>query len=353
MSSRYLPYLFFTLVVVFSMTACRSGTQEQNNTSATIPGSHSDSLLHSEELKPLTDSINRFPGNSSLYFERGNKLFTLKEYELAGKDIQKAIALDPLRVDYVIALGEIGLSENKFASASEAFRRVLQLDPRNLMARLQLSFSLYQQMDYQNAIRESDTVISRYPQISQAYGIQARAYEALKDSAKAIELMRKAVTLSPKDYNALMAMGDLLLSHHDEEALGYYERAKVADTTQGEPLFCIGLIYTQKKQQENAISAYRECIGRDAFYLDAYLNLGKLYESKNDWQNAWKTFNLATRISPTSSEAFFQRGFCFEKMKNIKAAINDYENALDLKSTNAEAKAALDRLKKENTSTNS
>lgn len=339
--SRYLSYLM--LFAISLMTACHSG--KKNNTAQTAPELYSDSLLHSESLKPITDSINQFPDSANLYFERGNKLYMMKEFDLAGKDIQKAIALNPMKTDYLIALGEIGLSQNRFASASEAFRNALRLEPQNLMARLQLCFSLYQQKDYHNVILNSDTLMKQDPKIAQAYGIQARSFEALKDSAKAIELMKKAVQLSPEDYDALMAMGDLLLSHHNDEALGYYERAKMADTTQGEPLFCIGLFYSQKGLPDKAITAYKQCISRDAFYLDAYLNLGKLYESKNEWQNAWKVFNLATKISPTSSDAFYQRGFCFEKLNNIKAAINDYENAVDLKKTNGEAQAALDRLK--------
>ncbi|TAN11663.1 MAG: tetratricopeptide repeat protein [Chitinophagaceae bacterium] len=337
-------YILFMLPALGWFAACHH--PDKNAHSETVPAQNSDSLFQSDRLKKITDSIRQFPDSSNLYFERGGMLYVMKEYALAGKDIQKAIDLDPMRVDFYIALGEIQITENNFPHAANAFKKALQLDPKNLMARLQLSFSLYNQKDYEGTIRETDTLLKIDPHIARAYGIQSQAYEALKDTVKSLVLMKKAVDLAPNDYDALMAMGDLLLRHHQDSALQYYERAKAADTTQGEPLFCIGLYYMQKNEPRKATNAYKACIARDAFYVDAYLNLGKIYENENDWQDALKVYNLATQISPTSSEAFYHRGLCFEKLNNIKAAINDYENALDLKSTNAEAKAALARLKK-------
>ncbi|MGH2642735.1 MAG: tetratricopeptide repeat protein, partial [Chitinophagaceae bacterium] len=325
-------YMLLTWIVLFFLTACHNKFQNKNTAESEVVSSpHSDSLFRSERLKNITDSINKFPDSSTLYFERAGVLYVMKEYQLAGKDIQKAIDLNPMRVDFFIALGEIQVSENHFPTASKAFRDALHLDPNNRMARLQLCFSLFNQKDYHGTIRETDTLLKIDSGIAQAYGLQSQAYEALKDTAKAFALMKKAVALAPNDYNALMAMGDLLLRHNSNDALQYYERAKIADTTQGEPMFCIGLFYTQKNEPQKAIAAYKACIGRDAFYLDAYLNLGKILENENDWQNALKIYNLATQISPTSSDAFYHRGLCFEKLNNLKAAINDYENAIDLK----------------------
>jgi tetratricopeptide (TPR) repeat protein len=347
-------YILLLPAALFFLSACHHKSGDKNNTvPEAVSAQYSDSLFQSEKLKTISDSINKFPDSANLYFERSGMLYVMKEYDLAGKDIQKAIALDPMRVDFFIALGEIQITENHFPNAAKAFREALNLDSKNRMARLQLCFSLFNQKDYQGTIRETDTLLKIDSHIAQAYGLQSQAYEALKDTARAFTLMKKAVELAPNDYNALMAMGDLLLRHHNDTALQYYERAKVADTTQSEPLFCIGLFYARKNEPQKAIAAYKACIGRDAFYLDAYMNLGEMYENENDWQNALKVYNLATKISPTSSDAFYRRGLCFEKLNNIKAAINDYENALDLKSTNTEAKAALARLKKNNTNTNS
>jgi tetratricopeptide (TPR) repeat protein len=305
-----------------------------------------DSLYQSKALKKVTDSIRRYPDSPGLYFERGNMLFTMKEYELAGKDIRKAIDLNPMKADYYIALGEIELTSDSLQNAALAFGRALALAPGNTMARLQLAFVLFNEKKYPAVIRQTDSLIRQDPKLAQAYGLQSQAYQAIKDTVKALQVMQEAVKFAPGNYDALMALGDLLLRRRDSSCLGYYRGAALADTTQGEPLYCIGLFYEQAGHRAGAIQAYRACIDRDAYYTDAYLRLGKIYEGQNEWKKALKVFTLAIRVSPTSSPAYYHLGLSHEKLGDTAGAREEYENALALKPSNKEAAAALERMKK-------
>lgn len=321
------------------MAACHTGSRPEADQGS------GDSLFHSELLRGVTDSIARYPDSSRLYFERGGILYAMKQYELAGKDLHKAISLDPLQTDYYISLGEIALAAEALPAAGDAYRKALQLDPDNQMARLELAFVLVQQKRFGQAILQTDSLLAQDGKLVQAYGLKAQALEALNDTAQALTLLKKSVALSPGNYDALMATGDLLLRRQDTSALGYYRRAAAADTTQGEPLYCIGLVKQRLGKTSGAVAAYKACIVRDAYYLDAYLRLGAILEHDNDWKDALKIYTLATRIDPTSSEAFYHRGLCQEKLNEFPAATRDYQDALDLNSGNHKARAALDRLK--------
>lgn len=326
-------------VLLAVMAACHTGSLHDADHGS------GDSLFHSELLRSVTDSIARYPDSSRLYFERGGILYVMKQYELAGKDLHKAISLDPLQTDYYISLGEIALAAEALPAAGDAYRKALQLDPANQMARLELAFVLVQQQHYRQAIVQTDSLLAQDDKLVQAYGLKAQALEALGDTTTALKLLRKSVTLSPQNYDALMATGDLLFRRQDTTALRYYRRAAAADTTLGEPLYCIGLVNQQLGKTTDAVDAYKACIVRDAYYLDAYLRLGAILEHDNDWRDALKIYTLATRIDPTSSEAFYHRGLCQEKLHDIAAATRDYQDALDLKTGNQQARAALDRLK--------
>lgn len=308
----------------------------------------SDSLFHTKRLKSLSDSIRQFPDTSRLYFERGGLLFVMKEYELAGKDLQKAIALDPLKAAYYLALGEIYFTQNQADSAVKAYKKTLNLDPASLRARLQLAYIFLLQEQYPKVILETDTLLKRDPKLAEAYGLRSQAFRALGNPDKALQVMKKAVTLSPQNYQALMALGDLLMDQNSEEALTYYQKAKEADTTNAEPLYCIGLFYKKSAQRDKAISAFKSCIERDPYYEKAYLELGKLYEKENNWKKAAETFNLAIKTNPVSSDAYYHRGVCNEKMDKLKAALSDYEQALVLDDKNQEAEHAINRLRKQN-----
>lgn len=326
-------------LLITVMAGCHGGGGRET------AGARGDSIFHTELLKKVTDSIARYPDSSRLYFERGGILYVMKQYDLAGKDLQKAISLDPLETDYYISLGEIALASDAFAAAAEAYRKALALDATNQMARLELAFVLFQQSDFRGALRQSDSLLAQDDKLVQAYGIKARALEALGDTAEALRQLTRSVSLSPHNYDALMATGDLLFHRRDTAALAYYRRAAASDTTQGEPLYCIGLVQEQAGETSLALEAYKACIDRDAYYLDAYLRMGALMERENDWQGALKIYTLATRIDPTSSEAFYHRGLCQEKLHDLAAAKRDYQDAVDLKGSNSEARAALDRLK--------
>lgn len=326
------------LLFFFMLASCHDSQRHAPS------GTGTDSVFHSQLLQGVTDSIRRYPDSSRLYFERGGLLYVMKEYELAAKDIQRAIALDPLKSIYYISLGEIKLAGNDYSGAAGAYRRAALLDPDNLMARLQLAYVYIQQKDYPGALAQTDTLLKQDDRVAEAYGLRAQAFEGMKDTARALDILKKAVSLAPGDYDALMAVGDILMKKGNTAALSYYRRARKADTTQGEPLYCMGLFHEAKGDISDAIAAYKACIERDAYYLDAYLKLGPIYEHEKDWVNALKVYNLATKIDPTSSVAFYQRGVCHENLKNLQAARNDYLDALSLKKDNREARTALDRL---------
>lgn len=305
-----------------------------------------DSLYHSEKLVHITDSIRLYPDSSRFYFERAGLLYVMKKYDLAKKDLQKALTIDPGKALYYQAMGELHLSINQPDSAILDYRKAIQLNPDGQQSRLQLSYILLQQEKYQETISETKTLLKHNPDLAEALGLQSQAYQALEDTAKAIEIMKKAILLAPENYDALMAMGDLLMKNKNDDAVKYYGRAQKVDTTSGEPLFSIGLFYEARGQVDQAIAAYNQSINRDAYYLDAYIRSGKLYEEKKEWEKALGVFNLAIKISPTSSQAFYHRGICNEKLNNISVAIEDYNQAVVLDEDNKPAQAALKRLGK-------
>lgn len=335
-------FIKYLLIIpgVFFLAACHFQDNHTNESG------RRDSILKSDMLRGITDSINQFPDSSGLYFERGGMLYGMKEFDMAGKDIQKAIELNPMKADYYIALGEILLTGDHYASAEKAFRKAIYLNPGNLMARLRLSYTLLNQKRYKETILETDTLLQLDNQIPEVYGLQSQAYSALKDTVQSLAIMEKAVKLAPNNYDVLMAVGDLLLNKKNAKALQYYEKAKNADTTQAEPLYCIGLFYEKTAKPDSAVNAYKACISRDAYYLDAYLHLGKIYEAENSWEKAFKIYTLATEIDPRSSIAFYERGACYEKLNQPENALNDYENAYSLDRKNVEAKAAMERMRK-------
>lgn len=328
--------------LLFLLPACQSNSTKQ---SKTIP---SDSLFHATRLSALSDSILKFPDSAKYYFERGALLFTTKDFGQAKKDFHKALSLDPLMSAYATALGQLYLNQKFPDSAAYYFRKAVQIEPANQRARLQLAFVLLKQNKYQAILRQTDTLLKKNNQLTQAMGLQSQAFQALGDTVMALQVMKKVINLPPVSYEALMRMGDLLMSRGDENALVYYKKAAKKDAAAGEPYYCMGLFYQEQGQIQKAIDSYNQSIVKDVNFVLAYRHVGRLYEKIENWEKAKEIFNLAVQISPTDAVAYFHRGLANEKLNHLPAAVADYKQALVFDAHLEKAKAALKRIKTDN-----
>ncbi len=325
---------------LFLGSACESGYKQENRQQ--VP----DSVFHSSRLSELTDSIRQFPDSSKFYFERGALLFVTKDFKNAKKDFQKALDLDPFISAYATALGQLYFSQHFPDSAIRYFRQAVRIDTANQRARLQLALVLLQQGQYQETLKQTDTLLKRDSRLTQALGLQSQAYQALGDTVKALQVMEKVISIPPVNYDALMRMGDLLLSRGDKEALTFYKRAAEKDSAAGEPFYCMGLYYERKGLRQQAIGFYNQAIIREVDFALAYTHLGRLYEQAGNWEKAKEIFNLAIKTSPTSAAAYYHRGLANERLNHIQAAIADYKQALVFNENYKQAKAALKKIEK-------
>lgn len=318
--------------------SCHSRSHRQLNVS------EQDSAYKAQTLANLSDSIQRHPDSAHLYFERGGMYYVMKQYDLAGKDIQQAIRMKPLEADYLYALGDVYLALNRLDSAGQAYQMAVNLRPDFRKARLQVAYLALQAGLPGVVLRQTDTLLRLDSALAEAYGLKSQALQRLGDTAQAIKVMHRAVALSPDNYDALMALGDLLASRQPRHALGCYRQAAQADSTQGEPWYGMALVYLQMNLIGQAQQAFRRCIQTDPYYIKAYMKLGGLYQDQKDWKMAQEVFNLASKMNPTEAQAFYQRGYCEEQMQQFGLAKMDYNQALSLNDSLKPARDGLHRL---------
>lgn len=332
----------WVLLLVLSagvLSSCHSRSHRQLN------ASEQDSAYKAQTLANLSDSIQQHPDSAHLYFERGGLYYVMKQYDLAGKDIQHAIRMKPLEADYLYALGDVYLALHRLDSAEQAYRMAVNLRPDFRKARLQVAYLALQTGHPRMVLLQTDTLLQLDSALAEAYGLKSQALQRLGDTARAIGVMQRAVALSPDNYDALMALGDLLAGRQPRHALGCYRKAALADSTQGEPWYGMALVYLHMNLKDQAQQAFRHCIQTDPYYIKAYMKLGSLYQDQKDWKMAQEVFNLAGKMLPTDAEAYYQRGYCEEQMQQYGLAKMDYNQALSLKDSLKPARDGLNRIR--------
>lgn len=196
--------------------------------------------------------------------------------------------------------------------------------------------------------------------VGEAWALQARG-----DIKSAIESLRQALTRQPKRFDALSAIGAMLLEQgQTDEALKRLELAcsvwpgnADAQSNRGLALLRLGKIPQALVAYEAALNLKADslhgligkgvCLRHLARFaeaepllmqairlrpdrIEAMLELGALNEAWQRPLNAHAAFNMAAHVAPRSAEALSGRGRALFQLVSYEAAIADYDRALSL-----------------------
>lgn len=334
MHMKYLPILIFAACI-----ACQS----QNTRPPASPGQ--DTVLYSDWVRPVTDSIAQFPQKAELYYRRALLLFNTHP-ALAQADFEKAAGLATTVTDYWAGAGEAALVQQDYKQAAIFFDKALHTAPGYTYLQYRLAMALVESGQTGRADSLAGVLAQSPDARDKAFYLKARMAEDKKDTTAAIQYLRNAIASTPQpEYEAVMEAGDLLQQRSPTAAITYYELAFRIDSSDATPLLAIGQLQEKRGQETAAIQAYRRCIITDPGYTAAYMGLGRIFAAKKDWKTALSWYNLAAKASPADAEAYYNRGRCQEQLGNRTSARDDYARAVSLKKDYKEAMEAWERLK--------
>jgi serine/threonine-protein kinase len=134
---------------------------------------------------------------------------------------KKALDLDPLLSEGHTALGEIGLREYQWQEAERSFRRALELNPNNAVARLQLgAYMLVPLRRFDEGIREINRALVLDPLSWRANVLLAHSMLLAGRYKETVEQARKGIALDPNRREARDFLARALsLQQNQAEAL--------------------------------------------------------------------------------------------------------------------------------------
>jgi tetratricopeptide (TPR) repeat protein len=84
-----------------------------------------------EAVATCTKWLRLHPGSAELYIERGHRELGLREFLIAERDLARAAALDPRKLDAFYHLGLAHYFQGQFAAAAESLKKALALAKNN------------------------------------------------------------------------------------------------------------------------------------------------------------------------------------------------------------------------------
>lgn len=259
-----------------------------------------DAVNASPAIDCYNKAAQRDPQSCRAYVRIGKIYASGKNMVAAIGFFNKAITIEPNFGPAYRNRGEAQYQIGKFDSAAISFRKYLELN-NDCHSRYRYCAFLYKSGDYDNAVKEGQTVLGCDSSIVVVYRIIGRCYMDMKtpDPAKSISyfnlFFRKQKqygkpAVIPEDY---VYIGKAFAKNgQDSLAINNYKLALKADTSRKDSYFDIASAYFKMKKYDSA-----------AYYYKRKIDLNPAKASISDW-NAYGRSLFLLKDYPNADAAF-------------------------------------------------
>jgi tetratricopeptide (TPR) repeat protein len=283
-----------------------------------------DSLSTSMNL--INDQIKNDPDNPNLLYERSKLFYNQKLVDKALEDINKAIGIDSSKAPFFLHQSDVYYAMNKISEAKTAIEKSLQLDPKSREANAKMGELQYYLKDYANAFKYLDEALRIDPYYAKVYFIKGLCFKENGDTTLAISSFRTCIEQDPDYFHAYMQLGDIMSKQNNPLAIDYYTNAIRVNGSMVEAYYGLGYYYQEHGQPEDAIKVYNDLLKIDPRNAPAQHNIGYTYLFKlNDPGRSISYFTDALLDDQGLVNAYYHRGYAYEKLGKKELAIKDYK----------------------------
>ena len=304
-----------------------------------------DDILNQQPFAPLTDSIKNEPKRDDILFRRAVLLNKNNFPEPALADFQKAWSLKKDE-KYAFAVSKL-LMDNKPDSAIVFLIVALKEIPNSFLIQLNLARAYDDLNKTDDALKICDDILAKNPEQVDVLKMKAGLLDKKDDQAGAIKILEKAYTITPFDINLNYLLAEKYSDVNDPKVIRLCDSLIKKDSMNlhAEPYYYKGIYFSNINDKAKAMSLFNEAIQHDYYYLNAYIEKGRIQYDSKKFIDALKTFQLANTISATFPDAYFWMGKCQEAMGQKEEAKLNYQRAYGLDKTFTEAKEAADKIR--------
>ncbi len=335
MMQQFRLYIFILSSLIL-LNACGGEDSTKNE----IPKAYNNPVV-----LPYTEMIAKDSNNVEAYFQRAQALANVQADSLAIVDFKKATTLDQQNVKYKMAFGDFLFEIKNFKEAAAQYDAVLQLQPKNETAILNIVQTYIQLKDAENAWKYLNPPLKTLPDNPVLNYLTAEIALVEKDTVKAMKIVDGLIQKTPKLYAAQFLKGELLTYQNQDGAVTYFEKAFSLDTMDLLPIEKIGDFYKARKDYPKALKYYRMAVAKDNSYAFGFYKAGLVYQELDSLDKAVQNFGHAIKADLKYPGSYLALAQLYEKENQKDSAKKYYQLTLTFDSKNEAAHAALSRLK--------
>ena len=334
-----------TLLVFISVLFSCGGNGEQIEDTTNLIADTSETE-QTKEFREINALLKQDINNAGLYLKRANLYVKYKDLVSAVKDVDRVISLDSLSPENYLLKAELLKKQDKLQECKKALDQCMLVDNDNVQARIELGWLALIARDYKQAIEYTDAALKRDIHNAEAYYLKGMVFEEKLDTALAISTYRTAIEQENDYYEPYIHLGLLHFYIDLDLAKGYLKNALRIQPKSMEALYAYGMCCQHNEDYNEAIETYHDIL-KLGEYREPYFNLGYIHqEYLKVYDVAIQNYTKAIEVEPKYIEAYYNRGLCYEKLKQYKKAEEDFRYSLKLNPQYNPAAFALERVLK-------
>lgn len=235
-------------------------------------------------LADFTSAVKETPDDANVYEKRADLYYYMEKYDLADKDYQKIISIDPGNVMGYMGIGRNANAEKRYEDAIEQFSYVTKLAS-----------------DY-----------------SSGYSFRAESLIGLKKYDEAIDDIIHALDID-YDNKAFYLMQDVA----DSAMVPLVAKLKIQSTKNPNNdywLYCLGAVYENKGAYKKAITYYTDCQKKNPSSVTS-CRISNCYSEIGDYASALQHIDNAIALDSTDYDNVMAKADILYESGEAKAAI--------------------------------
>ncbi len=241
------------------------------------------------------------------------------------------------------SLGQLALSEGRYAEAISEYQRSLELEPRDVGGKFRLGVAYRKNREFDKALALFDEVSKQDREFPGLALERGQLYEASGRTAEALASFEAALAKAPNDADLMLRVGcSKVAAGHSGDAVKLLNKVLEQRASSAETHHCLGR--AQLLEGTNLALALRtleHAVELDPHRAEYHLYVGWAANEAGRVGLAESALKRALELDQGLGDAYWQRGVLRKRQGAVKDAVTDLNRALELKPGRVEAHATI------------
>jgi tetratricopeptide (TPR) repeat protein len=281
-------------------------------------------------LRYAEEASHTQPSNLAARVAVARSLVAARNYSRAETEIAGLLKAAPDAAAVHAVNGMLLASTNKTAAARKSYERALELAPGSLEALGGLTYLDLQAKNAPAALSRLETEIASHPQNAPLLALAATVHSATGNSAKAEELLRRAVTVDPRFSTGYSMLARLYVQQKriDEARTEFEGIAKRNSGAVGAKTM-VGMLWEAQGKTDEAKKSYEATLAENSDAAIAANNLAFIYaEEGTNLDRALQLATTAKQRLPNDPNVDDTIGWIYYKKDLASLAVQPLQDSL-------------------------